>query len=202
MLVIDCDYDVIDHSIGVGKSSLIRSIVQICEDIVHVDPFSSNSPSLESLSTRKPKMNSNTVQFGATNQTIEVYASTKAYPSWWSDFEDSKVLRRRKSGGDTVLERNVCFVDTPGYDSGTSVLASMDSVLHYIEAQMAKNTSFSNMSDIDLLSMLGGAGGFQVDLVLYLFTKGKTHHDLFTYLDLQDINILHIRFATNRCRIS
>ena len=40
---------------------------------------------------------------------------------------------------------------------------------------MAKNTSFSNMSDIDLLSMLGGAGGFQVDVVLYLFTKSKFH---------------------------
>ncbi|MCJ1437357.1 hypothetical protein MMC27_006744 [Xylographa pallens] len=163
---------------GVGKSSLIRSIVQICEDIVHVDPLSSHSPSLESLSTRKSKMSSNTVQFSVANQIIEVYASTKAYPSWWSDFEDSKVLRRRKSGGDTVLERNVCFVDTPGYDSGTSVLESMDSVLHYIEAQMAKNTSFSNMSDIDLLSMLGGAGGFQVDVVLYLFTKDLQPTDI------------------------
>ncbi|MCJ1382800.1 hypothetical protein MMC17_005913 [Xylographa soralifera] len=154
----------------VGKSSLIKSIVQICEDVVHVDPLSSNSPSLESLSSRKTKINSKTVQFSATNQILEIYASTKAYPPWWSDFEDSKVLRRKKSGGDTVLERNVCFVDTPGYDSGTSVLESMDSVLHYIEAQMAKNTSFSNMSDVDLLSMLGGGGGFQVDVVLYLFT--------------------------------
>ena len=72
-----------------------------------------------------------------------------------------------------MLERNICFVDTPGYDCGTSVLEGMDSVLQYIEAQMAKNTSFATMSDIDLLNMLGGCGGFQVDVVLFLLTKGK-----------------------------
>ncbi|MCJ1400422.1 hypothetical protein MMC11_003627 [Xylographa trunciseda] len=163
---------------GAGKSSLIKSIVQVCEDIVHVDPLSSNPPSLESLSSRKIKTSSKTVHFSATNQILEIYASTKAYPPWWSDFEDSKILRKRKGGGDTVLERNVCFVDTPGYDSGTSVLESMDSVLQYIEAQMAKNTSFSSMSDIDLLSMLGGGGGFQVDVVLYLFTKDLQPTDI------------------------
>ncbi|MCJ1286647.1 hypothetical protein MMC26_005993 [Xylographa opegraphella] len=163
---------------GVGKSSLIKSIVQVCEDIVHVDPLSSNSPSLESLSTRRSKPSSNALPSGATNQIVEVYASTKAYPSWWSDLEDSHVLRRRKSGGDTVLERNICFVDTPGYDPETSVLESVNSVLHYIEAQMAKNISFSHMSDIDLLSMLGGAGGFQVDVVLYLFAKDLQPTDI------------------------
>jgi hypothetical protein len=104
---------------------------------------------------------------------MEVYASTKAYPLWWSDFDETKILRRRKSGGETVLERNVCFVDTPGYDSGMSMLEGMDSVLQYIEAQMAKNTSFSSMSDGDLLSMLGGDGGFQVDLVLYLISDSE-----------------------------
>ena len=104
---------------------------------------------------------------------MEVYASTKAYPLWWSDFDETTILRRRKSGGETVLERNVCFVDTPGYDSGTSMLEGMDSVLQYIEAQMAKNTSFSSMSDGDLLSMLGGDGGFQVDLVLYLISQSE-----------------------------
>lgn len=31
------------------------------------------------------------------------------------------MLRRRKSLGDSVLERNLCFVDTPGYGNKTSV---------------------------------------------------------------------------------
>ena len=83
------------------------------------------------------------------------------------------MLRRRKSAGETVLERNICFVDTPGYDLGTSMLEGMDPILQYIESQMAKNTSFSSMTDGDLLSMLGGDGGFQVDLVLYLILQGR-----------------------------
>lgn len=60
----------------------------------------------------------------STKGITEVYASTKPYPTWWSEHEDSKVLRRRKSSTaatETVLERNICFVDTPGYGSGTSV---------------------------------------------------------------------------------
>lgn len=56
-----------------------------------------------------------------TTQITEIYASTKAYPSWWSEVDESKVLRRRKSMGDSVLERNLCFVDTPGYGNKTSV---------------------------------------------------------------------------------
>lgn len=31
------------------------------------------------------------------------------------------ISQRRKSLGDSVLERNVCFVDTPGYRHGSSV---------------------------------------------------------------------------------
>jgi hypothetical protein len=56
-----------------------------------------------------------------TSQITEVYASTRAYPAWWSDLEESRILRRRKSLGDSVLERNLCFVDTPGYGNKTSV---------------------------------------------------------------------------------
>lgn len=56
-----------------------------------------------------------------TSKITEVFASTKAYPAWWSDLEESRILRRRKSMGDSVLERNLCFVDTPGYGNKTSV---------------------------------------------------------------------------------
>jgi len=57
----------------------------------------------------------------STLEVTEIYASTKAYPAWWSDLEESRILRRRKSMGDSVLERNLCFVDTPGYGNKTSV---------------------------------------------------------------------------------
>jgi hypothetical protein len=114
---------------GIGKTSLIKSIVQMCEDIVHVDPLSpSPASSLQSpLPHRRSSKSSKSSRWDNTNpngtkQITEVYASTKPYPSWWSDLEESRVLRRRrKSMGDVVLERNLCFVDTPGYGSGTSV---------------------------------------------------------------------------------
>ena len=130
--------------IGIGKTSLIKSIVQSCEDIVHVDPVSTelsigkrrvsgvgSTSASASASTSSPGSASSSyfnissrAEGTPTRGITEVYASTKPYPKWWSEHEDSKVLRRRRQStpaGDTVLERNLCFVDTPGYGSGTSV---------------------------------------------------------------------------------
>jgi hypothetical protein len=90
---------------------------------VHVDPLSTTPVSI--LETRRKnsrsKSRSGSTDMQATLQITEVYASTRAYPAWWSDLEESRVLRRRKSLGDSVLERNLCFVDTPGYGNKTSV---------------------------------------------------------------------------------
>lgn len=114
--------------IGIGKSSLIKAIVQSCEDIVHVDPAAIEIPAGNSARTTSITSSYYTLSSRAEGESTrgitEVYASTKPYPHWWSEHEDSKVLRRRKSSTaatETVLERNICFVDTPGYGSGTSV---------------------------------------------------------------------------------
>ena len=156
---------------GVGKSSLIKSIVQTCEDIVHVDPLSSNSPSIELLPGQKTsKQDSRSNR--STQQITEVFASTKPYPTWWSDIEDTKVLRRRKSLGDTVLERNLCFVDTPGYNNGISKMETIQSVLQYIEVQLSKPFSALTASEGDIAGLLSGGGGTQVDVVFYLIAKG------------------------------
>lgn len=99
--------------------------MQASEDIVHVDPIS-NSNSLSgsrSGSSSYFTMN-NRVNGDSTKKITEVYASTRPYPHWWSELDDSKLLRRRKSKygiEEQVIERNLCFVDTPGYGSGTSV---------------------------------------------------------------------------------
>jgi len=108
---------------GIGKTSLIKAIVQICDDIVHVDPLSPTPLSVSETLRKKSKSKSRagSADVHSTSQISEVYASTRAYPHWWSDFDDGKVLKRRKSSGDSVLERNLCFVDTPGYCNGTSV---------------------------------------------------------------------------------
>ncbi|KAK6355249.1 hypothetical protein TWF696_004364 [Orbilia brochopaga] len=149
---------------GIGKTSLIKSIIQANEDIVHVDPWVYTTP--DSSVTSSFYGGKETV--GATNTLTEIYGSTKPYPTWWSDFEDSRVLRRRKSTGETVLERNVCFVDTPGYGAGTSYSECIGPVVKYVERQLERTTSIMGGSEGDLLSFLTGNGSPQVDVVLYV----------------------------------
>jgi len=154
---------------------------------VHVDPLSSSSPSTERPSTRRGKGRDESTAARGTDRISEVYASTRAYPSWWSDFEEHRLLRRRKGLDDTVLERNLCFVDTPGYSGRTSETEGMDLILQYIESQLAKTFSFGDITESELVSMLAGDGGAQVDLVLYLMHRSmspscKSHKLLLTLL--------------------
>lgn len=173
---------------GVGKTSLIKAIVQICEDIVHVDPLAATPVSIPESRRRSSKgKRSGSVDMQTTTQITEVYASTRAYPSWWSDIEESRVLRRRKSMGDSVLERNLCFVDTPGYGKQASVssydgsiipsadstqfMESITPIVDYIEAQFKKTSAFEDLGESETINMLSGNGGSQVDVVLYMISS-------------------------------
>ncbi|KAF2142000.1 uncharacterized protein K452DRAFT_249755 [Aplosporella prunicola CBS 121167] len=153
---------------GVGKTSLIRSIVQLCEDIVHVDPLTFSPPIIQPPEPAKSRSKRRKQRSSTTKSISEVYASTKAYPSWWSDMEESRVLRRRKSIGDTVLERNLCFVDTPGLEAGKQPQEQTDPIVQYVESLLHRNASMTAMSDGDLLGILSGNGGVQVDVVFFL----------------------------------
>ncbi|KAK3296177.1 Septin-domain-containing protein [Chaetomium fimeti] len=168
---------------GVGKTSLIKAIVQSCEHIVHVDPItpsallsasamgrSTQTAGSGSPMSRKSRKQSARGSLSGTSQITEIYASTKPYPEWWSEVDDVPVLRRRKSLGDAVLDRNVCFVDTPGYGSGSSSMDTITPVAQYIEAHLQRiNSNF--LTDGDLLNLLGGEGGVQVDAVFYLVSN-------------------------------
>ncbi|CCX12258.1 Similar to Septin-7; acc. no. Q6GLZ5 [Pyronema omphalodes CBS 100304] len=146
---------------GIGKTSLIKSIVQTCEDIVHVDPVTTNSSS-----SRHSRRDSD-----STKKITEVYASTRPYPHWWGEIDDNKVLRRRKSRGlveEQVIERNLTFVDTPGYGSGTSFLECIEPIVKYVESQFDRTNNILNNGDRDLMSMISGSGTPQVDIVLYV----------------------------------
>lgn len=153
---------------GSGKSSLIRSIVQACDDIVHVDPMpvpSSGRPGSKSGASHTRRGSG-----GSPVPIAEIYASTKPYPSWWSDLDNSRVLRRRKSYGDAILERNLCFVDTL---QGTGSRAAQTQVIaHYMGQQWLRAMTAVNAANFDLEGMLGGDGGSQVDAVLYLVSEG------------------------------
>lgn len=157
-----------DRRRGSGKSSLIKSIVQICEDIVHIDPFDEPSNSL-SLSHSKP-LSRSLSRTAHAPLVSEIYASSKPYPTWWSDLEDSRVLRRRKSSGDIVLERNLCFVDTQS--SRSSPTGQLDAIIQYINQQLLRATSALDGSNTDFQNMLAGNGGSQVDAILYLISEG------------------------------
>ncbi|KAL2259175.1 hypothetical protein VTK26DRAFT_7240 [Humicola hyalothermophila] len=172
---------------GVGKTSLIKAIVQSCEHIVHVDPITP-SPTLSSSlarfvpttmtgilggSSSRPRKGSRSQpsrERTSTSQITEVYASTKPYPEWWSEVDDLRILRRRKSLNGAVLDRNICFVDTPGYGSGSSVMDTITPVTQYIETHLQRINS-SHLSDGEFLNLLGGEGGVQVDVVLYLVSN-------------------------------
>lgn len=160
-----------DFVTGSGKTSLIKSIVQICEDIVHVDSLDP-PPSVSSLERRRPsRSHSGPVPTRGMPAAIsEFYASTKPYPSWWSDLEDSRVLRRRKSIGEVVLERNLCFVDTG--PTSLSRAGHTDAVLQYMRQQLHRATTALAGSGVDFQNLLAGNGGSQVDAILYLISIG------------------------------
>jgi hypothetical protein len=154
---------------GVGKTSLIRAIVRQCEDIVHLDPVNTPQAStvIQTPATGKKSRRSQHV--------MELQASTKAYPSWWSEMEDGRVLRRRKSMGETVLERNISFIDSPGFDATKAELKIETlPLLNHLESLFRQNASLDGMGKSELLSVLSGAGGTQVDVVLYICSPAGT----------------------------
>lgn len=125
--------------------------MQVCEDIVHVDPL----PIAASRNS---------------THATETYASSKAYPAWWSDLDESRVLRRRKSMGDSILERNLCFVDT-------SSSTTLDHIVRYAEEQLCKAIEATTTELHDFAALLSGRGGPHVDVILYLVSKGESHFD-------------------------
>lgn len=50
----------------------------------------------------------------------------------------------------------------------------MENVSRYIEGQMNKSLDAANLEDAELLGLLGGSGGSQVDVVLYVTDRGKS----------------------------
>jgi hypothetical protein len=145
----------------------VRSIVQLCDDIVHVDPLLP-SASIDTLPQPKPKSRKRKAEALGTARITEIHASTKAYPHWWTDAEESRVRRRKSSTSDAVLERNICFVDTPGFRSGDSRAGDIDQVVGYVESLLYQNASVTTMEESDLVGVMSGSGGILVDVILYM----------------------------------
>jgi hypothetical protein len=88
--------------------------------------------------------------------------------------EESRQLRRRKSSLDVVLERNICFVDTPGFARGSAEKDDIDRVVEYVESLLYQMSSVTTMEDSDVLGVISGSGGVAIDLVLYLLPPSKS----------------------------
>ncbi|KAK5171892.1 uncharacterized protein LTR77_003529 [Saxophila tyrrhenica] len=143
---------------GVGKTSLIQSMCRACEDVVHVDSMATGPYGMpESLCDESACTGTRKIE--------EIGASTRPYPSWWTDFETRRMLLKRKSMGEGVLERNITFVDTPGFHEGHHV----KQVLEHFKSSLSRMTTMGKMGDSELIGMLSGEGGVQTDAVIYVF---------------------------------
>jgi hypothetical protein len=80
------------------------------------------------------------------------------------------VLQRRKSIGEIVLERNLCFVDT----ANSSRASQTDTTTQYMRQQFLRATNALTSSSVDFQNLLAGNGGSQVDAILYLISNGTT----------------------------
>jgi hypothetical protein len=90
---------------------------------------------------------------------------------------------------DTVLERNICFVDTPGYSQGSSKKEDISMVVDYVESLLYQTSSVTTLEDSDALGVVSGSGGVLVDVVIYLLPPSKSDisqlaHIVLTLTDL------------------
>ncbi|KAF5268797.1 hypothetical protein FOXYS1_297 [Fusarium oxysporum] len=90
--------------------------------------------------------------------------NSRPQPWWRSDSELTVTTRRRISTTGDVLDRNVCFVESPGHRRDAS---GSWRDLHYVESHL---TSLMNkpMADSDLFTLVNSGGEPVVDALLYL----------------------------------
>jgi len=75
---------------------------------------------------------------------------------------------------DAILERNICFVDTPGFGKSASGTEEIDLTVEYIESLLHRNATVGSMNDSDLLGVISGNGGVQVDVVIYMLAPSES----------------------------
>lgn len=159
----------------VGKTSLIRTMMQHCPDIVHID--SGTAASAASSQQWPVGATHEENNYLPTEEILEINASTRSYPHWWSQAEALETSQRRRSLGAAILDRNICFVDTPGWSNSgfehENMQAASDDIVAYLEDLLRRNTNLGLLEDSDVLASFCGGGGVQVDAIIYLFSPSK-----------------------------
>ena len=70
--------------------------------------------------------------------------------------------------GETILERNICFIDTIGQTN-----EQRDSLVEYIEEAYWHISTTEELTDLERLNIVSGKGTNLVDVVLFLFSGCK-----------------------------
>lgn len=166
---------------SVGKTSLIDSLASTCDSIVHVDPevsadFNDHDASLD------PQVKS---------LVTEITASTKPLPSFRQAASTADVDTPRRqslvdsevSSKDNALDRNVCFVDSPGFDTSDSLSSCMETVINYLEEKFRRTADLVNISQqkqaVNLISSASSLSEFtHVDAILYLISDRFDKEDI------------------------
>jgi len=108
---------------GVGKTSLIKAVIQSCQHIVHADPGTPAQLELSRLGPSHPNGVGVHAPGSGGSQISEIYASTRPCPPWRLGPEEAVDQHRRRLADDMVLDRNICLVDSPG-NNGRAVVSS------------------------------------------------------------------------------
>jgi hypothetical protein len=74
-----------------------------------------------------------------------------------------------------VLERNLCFVDTPGIQPSATPESDIESLIRYLEESFWRNDALTEMTDSERLSVVSGNGGTLVGAVIYIFAGGESN---------------------------
>lgn len=119
-----------------------------------------------------------------------MYASTRPYPWWKAELDQSTTSRRRSSAMDEMLDRNLCFVDCPPQTSQATHPA-----VRYVESQLLPLLN-RPISDGDLWNLLSSGTEPIVDAVLYMlphtgiapFLFVMTARDHLNLTTLQDLS--------------
>jgi septin family protein len=170
---------------GVGKTELIKAILESTKDIVHVDEPKQVvcSDDLSQPADKKPAI-------------VEISASTKPYPLYWlthheklssndinddPDTSSATIEGRRPSlihsiesatSSDGALDRNICFVDTPGYGQFTNAMTCVQAVTSYLDKRFYETANVVNVSNPQVVNLLTTASSLSefphVDVCFYL----------------------------------
>lgn len=79
--------------------------------------------------------------------------------------------------GDIVLERNLCFVDTPA--TSLSRTEQTEVIIYYMRQQLGRAIGALDSSNVDFQNMLAGNGGSQVDAIIYLISQSELSQIIF-----------------------